>query len=285
MLKHYKPRWFHHTVTIKSAKRHIQNKRIEQFFSRHWEKLMSLLLIILVIIGAITYIQYTFFWPKDIILKVIITKDSSNIYENEKIFKEIIQTLQGKNYYLTRYRNKNIWENEIIKQFPIIQEIQLGEMNQQILPVSIQRKEPDMTIINGDSEYMIIGRELIQKWSWHLLWSKSLKIHLPLYMSWIQWTWLNGIFAHIGPLTLLSQVSTIKSNIPNIDKISYIPWWKKIIIHKKNNMIYFDMMKPLNEQILKLQLLEKNYSLFHLITEIDLWSNEHIIIKQNNLWI
>jgi hypothetical protein len=36
-------------------------------------------------------------------------------------------------------------------------------MNQQILPVSIQRKEPDMTIINGDSEYMIIGRELIQK--------------------------------------------------------------------------------------------------------------------------
>jgi hypothetical protein len=142
-----------------------------------------------------------------------------------------------------------------------------------------------MTIINGDSEYMIIGRELIQKWSWHLLWSKSLKIHLPLYMSWIQWTWLNGIFAHIGPLTLLSQVSTIKSNIPNIDKISYIPWWKKIIIHKKNNMIYFDMMKPLNEQILKLQLLEKNYSLFHLITEIDLWSNEHIIIKQNNLWI
>lgn len=251
------------------------------------KKNRNIIIIITIITLLIIWINYvlnkTIFLPKYHITKVNFSEDTLAVDNNPYLFKDIKQNLIGKNYFIVSKFKKKTIELEIKDKYKTVKNIDIFFVTDNNIWVDISFHKPNI-IFQSELGYLWSKNWMlfeIFSWSTYLSWAEI--IHLPEYFNYKNETELEWFFYLTKEKDLTFQIAEIKDFIgkDKIEKITYLPWWWKTIlnlVNKKN--IYFDNTKSISEQIEKLVSLQKNYSEYETIKEIDLWSMDNIIIKQ-----
>lgn len=251
------------------------------------KKIRNILIIVTIFTLLIIWINYvlnkTIFLPKYYINQVNFSENTLAIDNNPYLFKDIKQSLIGKNYFFVSKFKKSSIESSIKEKYNTVKKMDIFFVSDNNIWVDIDFYKPSL-IFQSNLGYL--GSKnwvLYEIYSWSLLLSWVEFINLPEYFDYKNESELEWFFYLTKEKDLAFQMAEIKDFIgkDKIEKITYLPWWWKTIlnlVNKKN--IYFDNTKSISEQIEKLVSLQKNYSDYEKIVEIDLWSMDNIIIKQ-----
>lgn len=240
-------------------------------------------IITLLIIGLNYVVNKTIFLPKYNITQVNFSEKTLEVDNNPYLFKDIKQYLIGKNYFIVSKFKKGSIESEIKEKYKTVKNLDIFFVSDNNIWVDITFSKPNIIFQSNIGYLGSKNWVLYEIFSWSILLSWAEFIHLPEYFNYKNESELEWFFYLTKEKDLTFQIAEIKDFIgkDKIEKITYLPWWWKTIlnlVNKKN--IYFDNTKSITDQIDKLVSLQKNYTEYETITEIDLWSMDNIIIKQ-----
>ncbi len=229
-------------------------------------------LIIIGIYWIFLLLKYTIFDSEYRITKVDYTVSSIEIYDDPYVYKEISNNIKGENYYLLSWNRTKI-ASKIKQKYPLVSDILIKYTKPNTLLVKVLFDTPQLLVLHNSKKFWVYKDSLFEILSWNLLWS-SWVVRLEI-LSFDSWWALTGLFFRESVDDLLQDIYLIKEWFPEISRLSYIPWWHRMIVHVwENKKIYINNAIDIVWQIENYKLLKKYYSDFKLLKEIDLWSLE-----------
>lgn len=167
------------------------------------------------------------------------------------------------------------------KNYPSVSNIELSMMWDSAIYVDLDFQEPDLILKLQNKKFWLYWSTIIELSSGSKLsaWKKIL--FLPDYLSWAKA--LSGLFYRIPSAKLIEQIDTIQALLPNLEQITYLPWWEKTLVNMpKWQILYFNNLIDIVEQVKYYNLLKSYYTDFAKIKEVDLWSSgkDKIIVRK-----
>ena len=248
-----------------------------KIFSQLDPKLFKIWLLIIFLLAVILSIYYIFKKTlrseNNIINSINYVKTSVDQYDEPYLYKKISTLLKWENYYTI----KSLKQWDIIKQvkeeFPIVQDIEIKYAQNNVVTIKIFFYKPDIIIKNQDLKFGVYNWYIFQIYSWNTIWSWIQRIFLPDFLSWN--TSLEWIFFDITYEKFLTHMNKIFEAFPYHKRIIYLPGWQRTIVEIQDNQrVYINNAKDIDNQIKNFRYLEKYYSNFANIKQIDLGSLE-----------
>lgn len=238
---------------------------------------ISLLLWIYVVILAF---QKTAFSQEYTIKTIKYSTSDMQTFSNTWLYNQISSLLKKENYYISRLTKSSVLE-EVKKNYPLVSNIELSMLWDSTIYVDLDFQEPDLILKIQNKKFWLYGSNVIALSSWSKLsaWKKIL--FLPDYLSWAKA--LSGLFYRIPSAKLIEQIDTIQALLPNLEQITYLPWWEKTLVNMpKWQILYFNNLIDIVEQVKYYNLLKSYYTDFAKIKEVDLWSSgkDKIIVRK-----
>lgn len=236
--------------------------------------------LLICIYAVILVFKRTAFSQEYTIKTIKYSTSDMQIISNTWLYNQISSLLKKENFYISRL-SKNSILTEIQKNYPSISDIVFSMVWESVIYVDLDFKEPDLILKLENKKFWLYGNTIIELSSGSKLsaWKKTL--FLPEYLSWAKA--LSGLFYRIPSNKLIEQVNTIAALLPNLEQITYLPWWEKTIVYMpKWQMLYFNNMVDVVEQVKYYNLLKSYYTDFAKIKEVDLWSSgkDKVIVKK-----
>lgn len=270
---------------LKKITRHSisDNKPNIKFFSikKFPAKLILITISLLLGIYAIILIfQKTAFSQEYIIKNIKYNTWDMQTFSNTWLYNQISSLLKKENYYISRLTKSSIL-SEVKKQYPIVSNIEISLLGDSTIYVDLEFQEPDLILKIQNKKFGLYGTTIVELSSGSKLnaWKKT--VFLPDYLSWTKT--LSGFFYKITPNKLIEQINLIQTLLPNLEQITYLPWWEKTIVSMPNwQTLYFNNSIDITEQVKYFNLLKSYYPSFAKIKEIDLGSSgkDKVIVKK-----
>jgi hypothetical protein len=230
--------------------------------------------------GGFLLLKYTIFVPEYRISKIDYALSSVQIYDDPYLYKSISSLIKGENMYLLDWNTKTIIET-IKKNYPFVQDIIIIYKAPKTVLVKVLFSSPELIMLHENKKFGVYKEQLFELFSWNSLWNSGVvKLEVLSFNSW--WA-LTGVFFLQSTADLIDDIRLIKEGFPDIQKLSYLPGWHRMIVHLWNNQqIYINNAIPIQPQIINYQLLKKYYSEFPLLKEIDLGSleSDKVIVRK-----
>jgi hypothetical protein len=238
------------------------------------------ILLLLWIYAVILAFQKTAFSPEYTIKTIKYNTSDIQNFSNTWLYNQISNLLKKENFYVSRLVKNSILA-EIKKQYPIVSNLEISMLWENTIYVDLDFQEPDLILRLQNKKFWVYGSTIIELSSGSKLsvWKENL--FLPEYLSGTKA--LSGFFYKIDPKTLIAQIKTIHSLLPNLQQITYLPWWEKTIVYMpKWQILYFNNTVDITEQVKYFNLLKSYYTDFAKVKEVDLGSSGKykIVVKK-----
>lgn len=222
----------------------------------------------------------TAFSPEYTIKTIKYSTSDMQVFWNTWLYNQISSLLKKENYYISRFTKSNVLEAVKIK-YPIVSNIEISLLGESSIYVDLEFQEPDLIFKLQNKKFWLYWSEIIELSSWSKLsaWKKT--VFLPDYLSGQKV--LSGLFYKITSTQLKEQIDLISSLLPNLEQMTYLPWWEKTIVNMPKWMIlYINNAIDIAEQIKYYNLLKSYYTDFAKVREVDLWSSgkDKIIVRK-----
>jgi hypothetical protein len=268
--------------TPKLRKKSLRD-RVKQ---QSWKRNLNIKQIILYILYLITFIcTSTIFWliiwsRYFVTNQISFHTENIQYYSAIEVYETIYDSLIEKHIFWLL-----LWINqlEIIKQkYPFIQKIDLQywwrthikvHITFATIPLVYHLKENELYIASYQEHFMYVQRN---QW----IMEKVLLIQLPEYINSIEK--IQWIYSRFSEQALIQALTMIHDSINQEEILSYqfIPWNAILILTLRNNKeLIFSLRKNINLQLIKWLDLVNYHIQWEQYNIIDLWSNEHIIVK------
>lgn len=244
-------------------------------------KLIWTIVILLFITYAIILVfKKTAFSTEYTIKTIKYSTSDVQVFSNTWLYNQISSLLKKENYYISR-----LTKNKVLKtiqvSYPIVSNIEISMLWDSSIYVDLDFQEPDLIVRLQNKKFWIYWSTIIEISSGSKLsaWKKT--IFLPDYLSWQKV--LSGFFYKIDATKLKEQVETIFALLPNLEQITYLPWWEKTIVYMpKWQILYLNNSIDIPEQVKYFNLLKSYYTDFAKVKEIDLWSSgkDKVIVRK-----
>lgn len=244
-------------------------------------KLIWISISLLICIYAIILIFKRTAFSQEYTIKTIKYSTSDmQTFSNTWLYNQISSLLKKENYYISRLTRSSVLD-EVKKNYPSVSNIELSMLWDSTIYVDLDFQEPDLILRIQNKKFWLYGSNIIELSSGSKLsaWKKTL--FLPDYLSWAKA--LSWLFYRVSSSKLIEQVNTVAALLPNLEQITYLPWWEKTVVYMpKWQMLYFNNMVDIVEQVKYYNLLKSYYADFNKIKEIDLWSSgkDKVIVKK-----
>lgn len=230
--------------------------------------------------GGFLLLKNTIFVPEYRISKIDYALSSIETYDDPYLYKSISSLIKGENMYLLDWNTETIVQT-IQQQYPFVEDVIIVYKAPSTVLVKVLFSTPELILRHEDKKFGVYENALFQLFSWNTLWSSGV-VNLEVLSFYSGWA-LTGIFFLQSPVDLIDDIRLIKEGFPDIQKLSYLPGWHRMIVHLWNNQqIYINNAIPIQPQIINYQLLKKYYSEFPLLKEIDLGSleSDKVIVRK-----
>lgn len=254
-------------------------KKIFLFLKKHSKKVYIVLWILFVFVVFKILIDLTVFSNINHIRKVTFNKESVKIIDDEFLYSDITDVLKWQNYFTMKYWKFSKSVAKIKSEYKLVDSILLYKSNPNEAYVDVIFHKPSLIFDNWKKNIWVYNWYFFDVSTWSNLLTWHLIIKLPEYTQSGLFSWF---FYKISEKTLTFQFNQIEKTYGKkyIKSVEYIPgWWKSILTLIDWKIIYFDHNKNISEQLNKFLLLQKNYSLFQTLREVDLWSQTDLIVK------
>lgn len=240
----------------------------------------TIVILLLVVYAIILVFKKTAFSAEYTIKTIKYSTSDTQTFLNTWLYNQISNLLKKENYYISRLtKNKVLKTIQVL--YPIVSNIEISMLWDSSIYVDLDFQEPDLIVMLQSKKFWIYWSTIIEISSGSKLsaWKKT--IFLPAYLSWQKA--LSGFFYKIDSTKLKEQVETIFALLPNLEQITYLPWWEKTIVYMpKWQILYLNNSIDITEQIKYFNLLKSYYTDFAKVKEIDLWSSgkDKIIVRK-----
>lgn len=259
------------------------NKPSIKFFSmkKFPVKLIWISISLLIFIYAIILIFKNTAFSQEYTIKTIKYNTSDmQTFSNTWLYNQISNLLKKENFYISRLTKSSVLD-EVKKNYPSVSNIELSMMWDSAIYVDLDFQEPDLILKLQNKKFWLYWSTIIELSSGSKLsaWKKTL--FLPDYLSWAKA--LSGLFYRIPSAKLIEQINTIQALLPNLEQITYLPWWEKTLVNMpKWQILYFNNLIDIVEQVKYYNLLKSYYTDFAKIKEVDLWSSgkDKVIVRK-----
>ncbi len=225
-------------------------------------------------------LKYTIFVPEYRITKIDYALSSVKMYDDPYLYKDISSLIKGENIYLLDWNSHRIAET-IQQKYPFVEDVIIVYKAPYTVLVKVIFSSPELILKHEERKFWVYNNALFELLSWNTLWS-SWVVNLEVLSFNSGWA-LTWIFFLQTPTDLIDDIRLIKEWFPEIQKLSYLPGWHRMIVHLwANRQIYINNAIDIQPQIINYQLLKKYYSEFNLLKEIDLGSleSDKVIVKK-----
>lgn len=230
--------------------------------------------------GWFLLLKYTIFVPEYRIGKIDYALTSVQTYDDPYLYKSISSLIKGENFYLISWNTETIIET-IKKEYPFVQDIIIVYKAPHTVLVKVLFSDPELILLHENKKFGVYQENLFELFSGNSLWNSGV-VNLEI-LSFNSGGALTGLFFLESTTELMDDIRLIKEGFPDIARLSYLPWWHRMIVHLGNNkQIYINNAIDIKPQIINYQLLKKYYSDFGLLKEIDLGSleSDKIIVRK-----
>lgn len=262
--------------TILRKKKVFKLPKIRFFFKLN-PKVVKILVVVtffVALLFSVVYVfQKTLFAPQNIIKVVNYTKSSVNQFDDPYLYKKISTLIKWQNYYTTNYIDKRKIFKEIFDEFPIIQDFEITYTNNNTVTVKVLFNKPDLVIKSQDIKFGLYKWYTFRIYSGNTIGSWVQRIFFPDYLSWIDS--IDWIFYDLPFADFITQMYTIIQNFPWNQRVIYLPGGQRTVVELSGDKrVYINNAKDFEIQFKNYLLLQKYYTNFTKLKQIDLWSLE-----------
>lgn len=270
--------------------KNVWKKRKQKFFKLYKKlsdylkknKLKWFFLIWFISISFIFFVvlKLTIFHPQYTISTVSFSQQNIDDFDDFEMYTYFQNSILNQNYFTTKYLNIKSIFRDVRSNYPLLKDVNIILNWQNSVFVEFEFHEPTFFFVLDDRNIIYYWGNFFDLFSWSSIWSEMFKIELPSYLYDIyDFEWF---FFKVDPATLRFQLDEIIKFIwlPYIKNIKYIPWASRIVlVDTSDTILYFNNLRSISDQLNKYYTLLNNYVWYWDVWEIDLWSNDDIIVK------
>lgn len=232
------------------------------------------------VIVLLWYVYFTTIWsPKYTIDTIVFSEESVAKLSYRPLYTAVYEELHGRNYLRTKRLQLDALTEQLQQEHPLVAGISLRLQDYQTVLVSIEFFAPKV-LFQTPTHYFASYKEFIYPLSSGSVLVKDLfPVQLPAFSSWRES--INGVFWTIGENELVQSVELILQTLGpfSLSELIYQPGWKRLYVTYKDKRLYFNLGKPIQEQLEKILSLERNWPDFPSVWTFDLWSRDETIVQ------
>lgn len=222
----------------------------------------------------------TWYNPNYLIQNITYSSGTRAQYENTELFVLTSKYLRGEYLNTIKIWGINSVLSKIQEQYPFVRDLKIKYESPQSISVDFSFHYPKFRVKIWE-RYRGVWSEKIHEElkSSRALAQTGVTIDTPAYLSGTET--LSGFFHEISYKRFEDNVPKIKTSFPNINRLVYLAGSPYLIVFENNKTIYLHR-DNLNYQLEKYHQLQKNYSNFPWVFEIDLGSQtqNRVIVKE-----
>jgi len=230
--------------------------------------------------GWFLLLKYTIFVPEYRIAKIDYALSSVEVYDDPYLYKKISSLLLWENLYIISMNTDEIIDT-VKLEYPFVDDIIMVYKAPYTLLVKVLFYQPELILKHEERKFWMYKWSVFELFSGNSLWSSGIvNLEILSFNSGWSLTWL---FFSQSPDELIDDIRLVKEWFPEIQWLSYIPGWHRMVVDLGNNRkVYINNAIPIEPQIVNYQLLKKYYSDFNLLKEIDLGSleSDKVIVRK-----
>ncbi len=225
-------------------------------------------------------LKYTLFLPENRITKIDYSLNSVEIYDDPYLYKTISSKLLWENLYVISMNTHKIIKS-VQEEYPFVRDVEMIFKDDNTLLIKPLFFEPELILNHNWQRFGVFGWYVFELFSGNSLGlSGVVNLHI---LSFSSGTSLDGIFFQNSFDKILEDIRIIKEWFPEIQGLSYLPGWNRMIVDLGGDRkVFVNNAIQIEPQILNYQYLKQYYSEFNLLKEIDLGSleSDKIIVKK-----
>lgn len=217
--------------------------------------------------------------PNQVIQNVVFDEQSQFVYSDQDMYDNIAEFFSGKNIRLLSYSNKQDFEDSILSNYKIIENIAVSKTEQDwTIYVELQFVQPLLWFSNENKNWIAWENETYEITTADNIQENSYQVHLPWYTD--SYESLSWMFYHIHDETLFGIIENINDIVDpaGVSRLEYDPGWKKLHITYNDKLILFHLDKSIDSQLSKLLDIQQYYNQYDQVRKIDLGSSDDIIV-------
>lgn len=241
---------------------------------------VTALIVFFLIYGGIFLFKHTLFTPDFMIKKIIYDSWSIQQFDDPYLYKAISTVLKDENYYVIKWSRGSVIR-KIQSQFPIVSDIVITYLGKNTLGVTVWFHEPDMVIKNQDLLFGVYENYTFSIFSGNQIGSGDSVLYLPLYASGL--TGIEGLFFRQSAKEIKQQMDLIYAAFPKSKFVAYLPGAERtVIMTNDSKKVFINNLVDISQQLKNFDLLERYYTWYVGLKEIDLGSLEKdkVIVKK-----
>jgi len=169
----------------------------------------------------------------------------------------------------------------IQKDYPIVSDLVIEYVPKSMMRVTIDFVEPDMLIKNQELMFGVYEDFIFQIFSGNQIGQEKDVLYLPRYASGL--ATIDGLFFRQWSTELEEQMSLIYAAFPEAKFVAYLPGAERtVVMTTDSKKLFLSNIADITEQIKNFELLQKYYTGYVHLSEIDLGSldTDKVIVKK-----